>query len=136
VRKDLKEIIARYESYHPKPRSFLIKSAFNLAEIAYFGEKRLNGEPWINHAVRVSEYLLELGMDAVTLSAGLLHDSFDFGLTSDEIRKEVGPDVADLLINLTNLKEVRGKGIKNYPLGEKMSILEGLFYPLPRMLGL
>ncbi|NCT55320.1 bifunctional (p)ppGpp synthetase/guanosine-3',5'-bis(diphosphate) 3'-pyrophosphohydrolase [bacterium] len=126
MRKDVQEIIDRYESYHPNPRSHIIKSAYKLAEILYFGEKRVNEEPWLDHAIRISNYLSKLGLDSITISAGLLHDSLEFGLTYKEIEQEVDPDVAELVQNIITIKEIRGKGVVNGSDGGQVEYLRRL----------
>lgn len=110
--KRLTGINKKYLSYHPRPRFELVEKAYNLAQLAYYGEKRLNKEDWIEHSLRIAEYLTDLGVDTITISAGLLHDVMSFGVTKEEIASEVDEDVAELVDKVTNLKEIKGKGIR------------------------
>lgn len=126
MRKEIKDIVNRYESYHPTPRTFIIESAYKLAEIVYFEEYRINNEPWINHSLRIAKYLAKLKLDAITISAALLHDSLTFGLSINEIAQDVHPEVADLVQNINNLKAIRGKGTKGKAGGNQEEYLRRL----------
>lgn len=110
--KKLNKIYAKYISYHPRPRFELVEKAYQLAQLAYYGEKRLNNENWLDHSLRISQYLADLSVDTITISAGLLHDVMSFGVTKEEIASEVDEDVAELVDKVTNLKEIRGKGLR------------------------
>ncbi len=82
----------------------LLRRAYALAREAHKGQKRKSGEEYISHPVAVAGILAELGMDAETLAAALLHDVVeDTGFTLEDIRREFGDQVAALVDGVTKL---------------------------------
>ncbi len=51
-----------------------IEQAYELAREKHEGQFRESGEPYIIHPIAVAKILVELGMDADTICAALLHD--------------------------------------------------------------
>lgn len=89
----------------------LIERAFSLADEAHRGQTRASGEPYITHPAAVATYLTELGFDAPSVAAALLHDAIeDTGVTRERIAAELGEDVAFLVDGVTKLKHVRLSG--------------------------
>lgn len=84
-----------------------IRAAELMAAMAHKGQKRKSGEPYAIHPLAVAQSLADWGMDAVTIQAGLLHDTVeDTHITLDEIRKEFGDKVAELVDGVTKLGEL------------------------------
>lgn len=85
----------------------LIGRAYRLAESSHTGQKRLSGQPYIIHPVSVACILVELGMDSESVAAGLLHDVVeDTSVGLDQIRKQFGPDIANLIDGVTKLGRI------------------------------
>ncbi len=88
----------------------LIQRAYAVAEEAHRGQKRMSGEPYINHCVAVAQTLAELRVPPEVLAAGLLHDTVeDTAVTLDQIDRDFGREVAllvDGVTKLTNLPRV------------------------------
>ncbi|MEK7604066.1 MAG: RelA/SpoT family protein [Patescibacteria group bacterium] len=85
----------------------LIKKAYDLADKAHAGQKRLSNEDYIIHPLHVAYFLADLGLDPTTISAGLLHDVLeDTSITIEELRKEFGDDTAFLVEGVTKLKKI------------------------------
>ncbi|MFF5152294.1 RelA/SpoT family protein [Kitasatospora aureofaciens] len=85
-----------------------IERAYAVAEKWHRGQKRKSGDPYITHPLAVATILAELGMDAPTLMAGLLHDTVedtDYGL--ETLRKDFGDSVALLVDGVTKLDRVK-----------------------------
>ncbi len=83
----------------------LLDKAIQYATITHEGQKRRNGEPYINHVMRVKKYLEDAGInDETTLVVAVLHASLDF-LTIDEIKREFSEEIATLLINLDEISK-------------------------------
>ena len=55
----------------------LIHRAYKVAEKAHQDQKRVSGEPYINHCLAVAAILIDLGMPAEVISAALLHDTVE-----------------------------------------------------------
>jgi len=85
----------------------LITRAYERAQAAHEGQYRKSGQPYIVHCVSVAQILAQMGMDATTVAAALLHDVVeDTGITSADIEQEFGPKIAELVDGVTKLKQL------------------------------
>lgn len=76
---------------------------------------RFSGEPYFNHLFATARALAELDMDAVTVAAGLLHDSVeDVGVTRETIAHEFGDEVLFLVDGVTKLGELKYRGASRH----------------------
>ena len=102
---DLLQIIRQY---HPSDDVSLLERAYAVAKEAHGDQKRHSGEPYITHPVEVAIILAELEMDKETIIAALLHDVVeDTGMTLDEVRKDFGDEVAELVDGVTKLTQIK-----------------------------
>jgi GTP pyrophosphokinase len=86
----------------------VIERACALADSAHQGQTRASGEPYVQHALAVARILAELGLDAETLAAAILHDVVeDTGITLDDLRQEFGPRIAALVDGVTKMKVIQ-----------------------------
>ena len=84
-----------------------VKKPYELAAKVHEGQKRLSGEPYIMHPLSVALILARLGMDDASIIAAMLHDTVeDTDLTNDEIKKEFGDTVAELVDGVTKIGRV------------------------------
>lgn len=84
-----------------------ITRAYELAEKKHEGQMRDSGEPYITHPVAVALIAIDLGMDTDSIAAALLHDVVeDTDFTIEEVKSELGPDVAMLVDGLTKLRKI------------------------------
>ena len=82
----------------------LIWMAYNFARSAHEGQFRESGEPYIIHPLSIAKILLEMGFDAETISAALLHDVVeDTPVTIEQIQEQFGPTIAILVDGVTKL---------------------------------
>ncbi len=87
----------------------MLKKAKNFANIAYYGKKRRNGEPLINHTIRVANYIEKYANihDEIILTAAILHEVMRKGdVTKEEIEMEFGDEVANIVGNLQQVSEI------------------------------
>jgi GTP pyrophosphokinase len=87
-----------------------LENAFKLAASAHHGQRRHSGDPFLIHAVEVGFILAEMGADATTVIAGLLHDVLeDTATTGYTIRQQFGRDIYRLVFGVTEVgrEEVR-----------------------------
>ncbi len=71
--------------------------------------KGVAAEPYVNHLAEVTRLLAEAtgGQDPVLLMAGLLHDTIeDTATTHEELAREFGSEVADLVAEVTDDKSL------------------------------
>ena len=84
-----------------------ITEAYHFAEKAHDGQKRRSGEPYIIHPVAVAQILAEMGMDADSICAALLHDVVeDTPVTDEEISKKFGETIEQLVDGVTKLGQI------------------------------
>ncbi|MFD9126999.1 RelA/SpoT family protein [Kitasatospora sp. NPDC059571] len=107
----LEPLFRTIRAQDPKADPVLLKDierAYAVAEKWHRGQKRKSGDPYITHPLAVATILAELGMDAPTLMAGLLHDTVedtDYGL--ETLRRDFGDSVALLVDGVTKLDRVK-----------------------------
>src|SRR5438046_9308786 len=82
----------------------MVRKAYERAALAHRGQHRLSGEDYVNHPLEVAAILADLELDAATIAAALLHDTVeDTNVTAEEVKREVGPEVARLVEGVTKL---------------------------------
>ena len=85
-----------------------VRAAFELADRAHAGQKRKAGTPYVTHCIEAARICVEMGLDEDSVVAALLHDVIeDTALTHDDIAKEFGAEVADIVEGVTKLTRVR-----------------------------
>jgi guanosine-3',5'-bis(diphosphate) 3'-pyrophosphohydrolase len=85
----------------------LVRRAYTRASEAHVGQRRLSGEEYVEHPLRVARILADLGLDAQTLAAALLHDTVeDTELTLEEVEAEFGSSVYRLVEGVTKLSRI------------------------------
>ena len=86
----------------------LLRRACDVARRAHEGQRRASGEPYIQHCIAVANILVDLNLDAETLSAAVLHDvAEDTGVAMDDIRAAFGDSIARLVDGVTKMKLIR-----------------------------
>ena len=95
-------------SYLPPECMTDIDRAFVLADTAHAPQKRASGEPYIIHPIAVATIIAQMHLDKESIIAALLHDTVeDTGVTPEDITREFGPVVCDLVNGVTKLDKLR-----------------------------
>ena len=82
----------------------LLARAYRTSAQAHRGQKRLSGDDFVSHSVAVATILAEQQMDSTTIAAALLHDVVeDSDVSLDDIRRDFGAEVAELVDGLTKI---------------------------------
>jgi len=103
-------IIDAIKKYQPDAPLDLVYRAYQLANEAHQGQTRVSGEKYIIHPLGVAKILVELQIDAVTISASLLHDVVeDTTYTLGQMREMFGSEVAMLIDGVTKLGKMEYK---------------------------
>src|SRR5579884_1414392 len=85
----------------------LVRKAYEFSQKFHSGQQRASGEPYLVHPLEVACVLAEMKMDAVSVAAGLLHDSVeDTSITIVDIRKEFGEQVAHIVEGVTKISKI------------------------------
>ena len=84
-----------------------IRRAYRFAAQAHQDQLRRSGEPYIMHPVAVACIIDQMGLDAESVMAGLLHDTVeDTPVTREDIAREFGAPVAMLVDGVTKLTKM------------------------------
>jgi GTP pyrophosphokinase len=85
-----------------------IRLAFDMAADAHKDMRRKSGEPYILHPIAVAQIVAgELGLGSTAVICALLHDVVeDTELTLEDIQREFGKPVAQIIDGLTKIKGV------------------------------
>ena len=87
-----------------------ITKAYEYAKQLHEGQYRKSGEEYICHPVAVAEIVAGLELDTDSICAALLHDALEDcadKIDIEKIKKEFGPQVAELVDGLTKLVQIR-----------------------------
>src|SRR5271165_964571 len=104
----LAPLLAEFANHRPEDDPALIVEAGRTARTAHEGQFRRSGEPYITHPVAVATIVAELGLDAQTVAAALLHDAVeDTGLTLETIEQTFGEGVARVVDGVTKLDRLQ-----------------------------
>ena len=101
------KLIEKIEKVNKKVNKEFIKKAFYFSKNAHEGQFRLSGEPYYTHPYEVAMILVDFGMDEVAIVSALLHDVLeDTPVTHEEMEKEFGREVVDLVEGVTKLGKI------------------------------
>lgn len=108
---ELKNLISKIQDYNPNANFDLIKKAYEFAEISHAGQKRLSGDSFLSHPLAVAEILADHKLDSTSIVVGLLHDTIeDVGVSKEELKKEFGSEVANLVEGETKISSLKLRG--------------------------
>ena len=109
------QIINKVKINNPKADIDMLKLAYEFAEKAHKGQQRKAGEPYIQHSLHTAFILAGMKADINTVIAGLLHDvPEDTEYTLDEIKKNFGGEISELVEGITKLSKIKYRGIERY----------------------
>ncbi|MBI4042964.1 MAG: bifunctional (p)ppGpp synthetase/guanosine-3',5'-bis(diphosphate) 3'-pyrophosphohydrolase [Deltaproteobacteria bacterium] len=103
----LNDILEGVKAYHPEADLDIIKHAYEFSAQRHAKQTRRTGEPFLIHPIEVAMILVHLKLDVASIAAGLLHDTVeDTHVTLEEVEKEFGPAIANLVDGLTKLSKL------------------------------
>ena len=107
---DIKTLCQKVKTYQPEADINLVRKAYEFAQAAHLEEKRLSGEPLVDHCLEVATLLTDLKMDEKTIAAALLHDVLEHtNIIKRDLENEFGKTVAELVDGVTVVKSVKTK---------------------------
>ncbi len=102
------DLVEKVQAYHPTADVDTIRRAYDFSARVHQGQKRLSGEPYFIHPMAVAGIIADLKLDVPSLVAGLLHDTVEDTLTSqEEIKREFGDEVEGLVDGVTKLSQTQ-----------------------------
>jgi len=106
--KEILELVDKIRKYAPNADVSLVEKAYYFGKKAHEGQFRRSGEPYFIHPIAVASILSDMELDIETIVAGLLHDVVeDTEYTYEDIEKEFGKDVANLVDGVTKLGKIK-----------------------------
>ena len=105
IQQAFQELLNDYLATKHRKRVEIITKAFNFANQAHKGIRRLSGEPYILHPISVAKIVCnEIGLGSTSISAALLHDVVeDTDYTVEDIENIFGPKIAQIVDGLTKI---------------------------------
>src|SRR6266704_271349 len=104
---DIDSLLRRMRHRNPRADLALVRRAFEVARRKHEGQVRNSGEAFIAHPLGVANIVADLGLDATSVIAALLHDTVeDTSMTLDEVESLFGPEVARITDGVTKLKRI------------------------------
>ena len=104
------QLIKQVKDYIDDPDISFIREAYEFAEKAHEGQYRVSGEPFVEHPLGVALVLARLELDVTSICAALLHDVVeDTSITSQDIEKKFGKEIAILVDGVTKLTRMNFK---------------------------
>jgi GTP pyrophosphokinase len=101
---ELQTLIEEIPKYQPGADLDVLQRAYRFSEASHQGQQRASGEPYLSHPLEVAHLLVGFKKDVTTVTAGLLHDVLeDTKATKDELEREFGKEIADLVDGVTKL---------------------------------
>ena len=107
----LPDLVSKIKDYNPEADFKLLEKAFEFSQISHEGQFRASGEPYFIHPFMTAMILADYKMDFTSIIVGLLHDTTeDGGVTLEEIEKEFGEEIANLVDGVTKVSNIKLRG--------------------------
>jgi GTP pyrophosphokinase len=104
------ELVERVRSYDPEADEDLLNRAYVFSMKAHGSQLRASGDPYFSHPIEVAGILTELKLDDETIVTGILHDTIeDTVATQEEIDRLFGPSVGRLVDGVTKLSRIEAQ---------------------------
>jgi GTP diphosphokinase / guanosine-3',5'-bis(diphosphate) 3'-diphosphatase len=100
-------LLEKVRSYTPEADLELLRRAYVFSALEHKGQVRHSGEPYLIHPLEVADFLADMKLDVVAVSAGLLHDVVEDTLTTPErIQELFGPEIAHVVEGVTKIGQI------------------------------
>ncbi len=97
-------VLEKVRAYSPESDLELLRRAYVFSALEHKGQVRHSGDPYLVHPLEVADFLADMRLDVVAVSAGLLHDVVEDTLaTPERIAELFGPEVAHVVEGVTKL---------------------------------
>src|SRR6476661_7685550 len=102
------DLLEKVRAYSPDADVELLRRAYVFSAFEHRGQIRHSGEPYLIHPLAVADFLADMKLDVVAISAGLLHDVVEDTLTTiDRICELFGPEGAHVVQRVTKISAIR-----------------------------
>lgn len=104
----IEDLCDKIRGYFPQADLSVIERAYRFSEKAHEGQFRRSGEPYIFHPLSVADILADMRLDLDSIATALLHDTVeDTHATLEDIRREFGETVAQLVDGVTKISQIK-----------------------------
>lgn len=111
----IKTLLKEIKANNPQADTDLISLAYDFAEEAHRGQRRLSGGDYIQHPLATALNLAKMRLSDQVIIAGLLHDvPENTAKTIKDVEKEFGKEVATMISGVTKLGKIKYRGIQRY----------------------
>ena len=101
------DILERAQEYLPEDDLELIEKAYIFSASVHQGQVRLSKEPYLIHPLEVAGILVDMKLDAATITTGLLHDTVEDTVARiEQIEEAFGKEIAALVEGLTKISRI------------------------------
>ena len=105
---EITEFLNKVNKKYNKEEADIIKKAYDFACEKHMGKKRKTNEDFITHPVAVSNILLDLNVDYITVVSALLHETINHGNTTyDELVDNFGKDIANIVDVVSKINKLK-----------------------------
>ncbi|HEY6945295.1 MAG TPA: HD domain-containing protein, partial [Candidatus Acidoferrum sp.] len=100
----LEELIEKLKKHRPSEDPWIVRRAYEIASERHHDQFRSSGDPYLSHLLEVAHILADMRLDAITLTAAILHDAIeDTEYPVSRIEERFGPEVAHLVEGVTKI---------------------------------
>src|SRR5712671_2544787 len=100
----LGELLEKLRKNRPSEDPWMVRRAYEIAAERHHDQLRSSGDPYLTHLLEVAHILADMRLDAITLTAALLHDAIeDTEYPVSRIEERFGVEVARLVEGVTKI---------------------------------
>src|SRR5436190_92336 len=100
----LEELLEKLKKHRPSEDPWIVRRAYEIASERHHDQFRSSGEPYLSHLLEVAHILADMRLDAITLTAAILHDAIeDTEYPVSRIEERFGAEVAHLVAGVTKI---------------------------------
>lgn len=105
--RQFEELLDRLRHNNPAVDEATLRHAYEFCMKAHGSQLRASGDPYYTHPLAVAQILADFKLDQSTVITGLLHDTVEDTLaTLEDIEKQFGKDIANLVDGVTKLSQL------------------------------
>src|SRR5438270_13338217 len=98
------ELLEKLRKNRPSEDPWMVRRAYEIAAERHRDQLRSSGDPYLTHLLEVAHILADMRVDAITLTAALLHDATeDTEYPISRIEERFGAEVARLVEGVTKI---------------------------------
>jgi GTP pyrophosphokinase len=103
----LDDLLDKVRAYSPPAAVDVVERAYQFSARVHEGQRRQSGEPYLTHPLQVASIIADLRLDAASVATGLLHDTVEDTLaTQEQIQELFGEEIAELVDGVTKIGQI------------------------------